>query len=379
MNVAKTSILALLALSLLWSCGSDNDDEPGPPAPPEEETETVYFGVNLSGAEFASVYPGIDGTNYGYPGEKDFDYFKSKGLMMVRFPFRWERVQRTMNGPLVDAEIAKMKKVVQMAQDRGMKLVLDMHNFGRYCIGNGSSEAEFLRIGTPQVTVANYCDVWKKLAAEFKSYTCIWAYDIMNEPYDMLPSNPWHQIAQKCIDAIRTVDTKTRIMVSGNEFSSASRWPKVSDMLKDLVDAHQPLIFQAHTYFDKNSSGTYGSWVDGVFHPTTYEQEAATPQTGMVRVKPFVEWLKKNKLQGFVGEYGIPNNDIRWNTVLDNALKYLQENGVNGTYWSAGPRWPESEILNVQPTENYTKDRPQLRTLVEYKSATATIYKKTNP
>jgi hypothetical protein len=53
--------------------------------------------------------------------------------------------------------------------------------------------------------------------------------------------------------------------------------------------------------------------------------------------------------------------------ILDAALKYLQENGINGTYWSAGPRWGDYP-LSVQPTNNYTQDRPQLSTLLKYKS-----------
>lgn len=32
--------------------------------------------MNLSGAEFGGIYPGIDGTHYGYPTYKGLDYFK---------------------------------------------------------------------------------------------------------------------------------------------------------------------------------------------------------------------------------------------------------------------------------------------------------------
>ena len=48
--------------------------------------------------------------------------------------------------------------------------------------------------------------------------------------------------------------------------------------------------------------------------------------------------------RGFVGEYGVPDDDGRWLDILDSALKYLQENGVNGTYWSAGPRWGDYKL-----------------------------------
>ncbi|KAA4179457.1 glycoside hydrolase family 5 protein, partial [Bacteroides ovatus] len=43
------------------------------------------------------------------------------------------------------------------------------------------------------------------------------------------------------------------------------------------------------------------------------------------------------------------------------------ENGITRTYWSAGPRRGDYRS-SVQPTNNYTQDRPQLSTLLKYKS-----------
>ena len=293
--------------------------------------------------------------------KKDLDYFKAKGLYLVRFPFRWERIQPTMNGELNATELAKMKKFVKAAEDRNIQILLDMHNFGRYCVycdGQSSQNNQYAIIGNARCTVDNFCDVWKKLAKEFKDYKNIWGYDIMNEPYEMLASTPWVNIAQACINAIRTIDTKTTIIVSGDEFSSARRWKECSDNLKTLTDPSNNLIFQAHIYFDSDSSGNYNKG---------YDEDGATVQTGVARLKPFVDWLKENNKRGFVGEYGIPDTDGRWMDILDAALKYLQENGINGTYWSAGPRWGDYP-LSVQPTNNYTQDRPQLSTLLKYKS-----------
>ena len=86
----------------------------------------------------------------------------------------------------------------------------------------------------------------------------------------------------------------------------------------------------------------------------------------MERLRPFVKWLKANGLRGFVGEYGVPDNDPRWLVCLDHMLAYMQEQGVNGTYWAAGARW-NNYILGVQPLDNYTKDMPQMEVLVKYK------------
>ena len=62
------------------------------------QSSPLPFGVNMSGGEFGGVYPGELGVHYGYPTAKDLDYFKEQGLMLIRFPFRWERLQPELYG-----------------------------------------------------------------------------------------------------------------------------------------------------------------------------------------------------------------------------------------------------------------------------------------
>lgn len=340
---------------------------PTEPNPDDDREHWVHgiesFGVNLSGGEFGGVYPGTIGTHYGYPTYKDLDYFKSKGLTLIRFPFRWERVQYQLNGPLNPLDLGKMKEFVQAAEDRDMPVILDLHNFARRSFDGGSTQTV---IGAgPGLTKEHLADVWKKLAMEFKSYKNIWGYDIMNEPYSMPTASTWFDIAQASINSIREVDTITHIVISGDRFSSSLHWVQFSDNLRNLVDPYDKLIFQAHMYFDKNQSGAYGAYVNGVFVPSTYDAEGATPQTGVNWVKPFVDWLKKYNKKGLMGEYGIPDDDPRWNVVLENMLIYLRDNGVPGTYWSAGPRWGAYRLA-VHPSNNYTVDRPQMAVLEKY-------------
>lgn len=365
--------LSFITLILLVGCekgeelktptGPENGNENPDPDNSYPNAMIENFGVNLSGGEFGGVYPGVIGTHYGYPTAKDLDYFKSKKLTLIRFPFRWERVQYDLNGPLNPLDLGLMKTFVKAAEERNMPVILDMHNFARRSFDGGKTHTV---IGSgPELTKEHLADVWQKIALEFKSYTNIWAYDIMNEPYAMPTTGSWFDIAQATIQSIRQVDTKTPIVISGDRYSSSYHWVQFSDNLRNLNDPAEKLIFQAHIYFDKNMSGSYGSYVNGVFVPSTYEAEGATPQTGVDRMKPFVEWLRKYNKKGMVGEYGIPDDDQRWNTVLENMLIYLRDNGVPGTYWSAGPRWGYYRLA-VQPTNNYTTDRPQMKVLEKY-------------
>jgi aryl-phospho-beta-D-glucosidase BglC (GH1 family) len=51
-----------------------------------------YAGVNLSCAEFGqNNLPGTYNTHYTYPNQNEVNYFGSKGMNVIRLPFRWAR------------------------------------------------------------------------------------------------------------------------------------------------------------------------------------------------------------------------------------------------------------------------------------------------
>jgi Cellulase (glycosyl hydrolase family 5) len=99
----------------------------------------------LSGAEFGagSKY----GYNYLYPSSADLDRYKAAGMELIRLPFKWERMQPTLNGPLSSAELGRLTAFLDAAEARGMKVVLDLHNDGRF----GGAV-----IGSPQVPVSAF-------------------------------------------------------------------------------------------------------------------------------------------------------------------------------------------------------------------------------
>jgi endoglucanase len=207
------------------------------------------------------------------------------------------------------------------------------------------------------LSLDHFADVWKKLATVFKKYKNIFGYDIMNEPYGLTPGI-WAQAAQKAIDAIREVDTTTPIVIEGESYASARTWmTNGAKLATQLTDPSNNLIWQAHCYFDKNSSGLYelGSYDDEVYR--------ATP--ALQRLKPFVDWLNENNFKGIVGEFGVPRNDARWLKMLDEVCTYLKENKVNATYWVAGTGYANDQV-SVQPLKDYTQERAQMRVLSKY-------------
>jgi endoglucanase len=286
---------------------------------------------------------GMEGSFYVIPPDASFAYYATKGLTLIRVPFKWERLQPTLNGALSAARLADMDTVLARAASHGEMVIFDMHNFGGF---NGN------QIGTTAVPYSAYQDVWTKLAAHFAASpnaASIYAYDIMNEPN--ASSLDWPTAAQYGINGVRAGDSVRFIMVEGQKYSSASQWPKVNAGLAGLVDSQKKLIYSAHCYFANANNDQYLS----------YDAEKGYPNMGVDKVAPFVEWCKAHKVYGHIGEYGVPNNDPRWNVVLQNFLQYLSDNDISGTYWSAniGPTYP----LSCEPTSNYTVDRPQMAVL----------------
>jgi endoglucanase len=312
------------------------------------QRDSAYYGVSLSGAEWAS--------GEMYPSTDLLDYYSTKGIILIRLPIMWERLQPGQGGELDINELSKLLSFIDAVAARNMKMIVDVHNYGRYngyVIGNG-------------VSINDVSDMWTKLATQLKSKTCIYGYGIMNEPHDMLNSPSWKDIAQAIITGIRTVDQSTTIIVGGDSWSSAERWPAYSDNLKTLVDPNSNLMFEAHCYFDSDASGQYVQTYDSSGIATNvYDAEKITTATGVNRVKPFVQWLQTNNLKGFIGEYGVPADDVRWLDVLDTFMVYLKANHIGGAYWDCAN-------LNCDPySGNY--DSEQMSVLEKFGTVIPTI------
>ncbi len=311
------------------------------------------FGVNLAGAEF--FHKKMDGVgrfniDYHYPTTRELDYWASKDMKLIRLPFKWERLQREVEGPLSADELEYIRYLLRQADERDMKILLDMHNYGRrkYMGRN--------RIIGDTLQPAHFAQAWAAIARELKDEPALYGYGLCNEPHDMLPECPWVEIAQTAIDSIRAVDRRTAIVVAGNTWSSAERWPEINQGLESLRDPSDNLIYEAHCYFDNDASGIYRKG---------YDEEEAYPTIGIDRARPFVDWLKKHGKRGMFGEYGVPADDPRWLECLELFLDYLAENGVEGTYWAAGARW-NKYILGVHPENDYSVDRPQVGIMSKY-------------
>ena len=310
-------------------------------------------GVNLSGAEFGQALPGVEGTDYTFNSEQTFQYFAANGLTLLRVPIQWERMQPQLNGPLDHNYLAGLKRDIAWAKQYGMWVNIEIQNFGRYTLDQGgwTQECVIDNFDCPNpVVTANLSDFWVRMSNEFMFEPTVYSYDLMNEPHDMGNAD-WKAISQTVLQAIRANGDNKLIMVPGDSWSGAGSWVDVHGPQGWISDPANNFEYEAHLYFDPDASGTYAQpFDDGVW------------DRAMGAVNSFVGWCGQNGVRCYVGEYGVPDNDANWLSVLDSVLSVLDNAGIDGTYWSAGEWWGDYP-LSVQPLQNFTVDRPQMQVL----------------
>src|SRR5690606_2789173 len=100
------------------------------------------------------------------------EYFVGKGMNVFRLPFRWERLQRTLEGDFDSGELTALRTIVSAAKREGADIILDPHNYARY--------GEDI-IGSDEVPNEAFADFWSRLADQFVDDDKI-IFGLMNEP-----------------------------------------------------------------------------------------------------------------------------------------------------------------------------------------------------
>jgi aryl-phospho-beta-D-glucosidase BglC (GH1 family) len=310
---------------------------------PYRSPERAPIEVNLAGYENGGT---IRDKNYNLPSERTLRYFRLAGISTVRLPTSWHRLQPTLLEPLSEPHAAELEQFLALARSLNMQIIIDLHSFAR---------RDDAVLGTSRLPIAALTDFWERMARRFAGQAH--GYDLMNEPHDLSAQTIWPSAAQACVDAVRRHDRTTFCYVEGDDWSNAARWQSSNADLA-VADPAGRLIYSAHIYFDRDTSGQYRN---------SYDADGAYPTIGAERLAPFVAWCRDKKVRGHIGEFGVPYRDARWLTVLDvfvQAVADARDVLTGAAYWMAG-EWVDFYELSLQPTikDGQLIDQPQLSVL----------------
>lgn len=243
-------------------------------------------GINVAGAEFgapviertsgfSNANPGTPERDYHYDSAATFEFLAARGIELVRIPFRWERLQPRPGRALDDAELGRLRRQVRRAGAAGLRVILDMHNYGGYFLFDGSQGVR-RPIGSRPVLISAFADGWRRISRVFQREPGVVGYGLMNEPVelepvgDMTPAQVWFRASQAAVSAIRANGDRTLILVSGYQWSGVQQWTRWQPR-PWIRDPAGNVRYEAHHYWDCDHSGTYAM---------TYEQEVSAVDAG---------------------------------------------------------------------------------------------------
>ncbi|AAF85505.1 cellulase [Xylella fastidiosa] len=330
------------------------------PASPSHATNILtYAGINLPGPEFSpSNKPGVLYKDYLYPSASDYAYVVKKGMNIVRLPVLWERVQPTLNDALDATQLKLIIKAVEQAKAQKLNIILDVHNYSEY-----NDEL----IGTDNVPISAFADLWKRLSLQFANDKAV-IFGLMNEPHE-ITSTTWAQAAQAAINAIRSTGAcNNLVLVPGTAYSGAHSWLSSyygipnGEALLNINDPAKHMAFEVHQYLNENSTGTTG--------------ECISTTIGAEKLEAFTNWLRTYHKTGFLGEFATGNNDT-CNQALEGMLSYIEENAdvwLGLTWWGSNPWFGPDYPFNLHPNSDGS-DKPQMSILESHARKITKIHK----
>jgi endoglucanase len=302
-------------------------------------------GVNAAGAEFTSIGTPVFDT------ATSFRYLADRGYSLVRLPFRWESVQRSLSGPLDAAGIAALQRAVADAGDAGLKVVLDVHNYAQYRGIAYGADGSF--------TERDFADLWSRLSEIFRSDATVVGYGLMNEPRN-LPSvgtatgnERWQHAQQAALDAVRANGDVTCILVSGYTAGAMGAWISATkgQPTPYIVDPANNFRWEAHHYWDAGNTGKYTtSYADAVTAGFGSSQGDAARTRAWFELDQWLRWLDDNHQKGFIGEFGWPSSEYAaspadaaaWASLAQMYLDRIDEEDPSLVWtaaWATGSRW----------------------------------------
>jgi hypothetical protein len=226
------------------------------------------FGATFEdGGTYSASDPGELGSDYRYPSTESLAFLAEQGIRDLRVAVTWERLQPSLYGPLRGEEVDLLRDVLSTAATNSQRVVIDLHNFGRYMVRGSDGGSQALVLGSDALPASALADFWSRLARELEAPPGLVGYGIMNEPHNLEgEADAWQAASNEVVAAIRVQDPLTPVYVGGYYWSSLEEWQNWHPV-PWIDDPH--VVYEAHQYKDGDRRGIY---------PLSYAEENAAAE-----------------------------------------------------------------------------------------------------
>lgn len=290
--------------------------------------------------------PDEDSWGNGQTSKATFEKIAKEGFRSVRIPVTWSDHQSATAPYTVDATyMARVKQVVDWAQDSGLYVVLNVHHDSWMWVSKMSTDHDNV--------VARFNSTWKQIAAAFRNEPRSLLFEGINEPQfdNATPAQKTEFLSELQLSFHSIVRSSggantDRVLSLTTQFGSGDQ-VLMDDLYKTISSLNdRQLVAQVHFYswypFSVNVAG--GTHYDDVAQKNLEDSFAAMHRTFVAKGIPL-----------YIGEYGLleyPNHFHPSRVERGEALKYYEHVGYGARrYGITTALWDPFSYLNRDTLE----------------------------
>ena len=285
-----------------------------------------YRGVNLGGWLSQCDYSAERMDSF--ITEEDFIQIADWGFDHVRLPVDYDVIQKT-DGSMKEEGLQRVDRAIEIAENHGLNLVLDLHKTQGFSFDAGEHEEGFFENERYQEL---FYSVWETFAARYGSQKGI-LFDLLNEVTEQRYLEAWKRISREAVTRIRLYAPDTMILLGSYQWNSARTVPELDAPYdgKVLYNFH---FYEPHDY---THQGAY--WeapVRDISARYRYAESGASESFFEDFLTPALEKAEKEGCELYCGEYGVidvvpPEDSLGWFRDLHTVF---ERHGIARCLWS---------------------------------------------
>lgn len=291
--------------------------------------------------------------------EQDFPDMKAWGANCVRWHLDGSKSDQENYGPWFEGKFEELEKALNAAQANGIKLVIDLHLLPGGRLPDGT-----MRLALEKKYQDELVTIWERIVKRYKDHPALWAYDLINEPVQNVPSpegvDDWLAVQVRVAKAIRKIDSKTPIMIEADDWDS----PQAFRMLQPVAVPN--VIYQVHMYWPgefthqgvhTNQGIALGKDVKpiAISYPGLIGGRNVDKESLRAYLEPVREFQRAYNVRVYVGEFSAARWAPGGTQYLGDCISLFEEYGWDWAYhafrewngWSA--EYDEQYWMNGMP------------------------------
>jgi hypothetical protein len=212
----------------------------------------------------------------------------------------------------------------------------------------------------------SYIDVWREIVSRYARDRRGVAWDLMNEPHDVLANTHWLPYAKKLVAAIREIDSLHTIVVEPSGWG----WPYGFEHLLPIEDDN--IVYSFHFYgpmdftHQRNNGmlkATEEQWLARKY-PGHIQGEYWDKATIRRHIQPAFAWAKRHNVKMWCGEFGCTRWAVGAEQWIHDMISILEEEEI-GWSWYAFREWYPMDI-EMDPDARLERTERSETELVKY-------------